>query len=119
MHSKKGQGLSLNVIIIAALALIVLVVLVVIFTGRAGQTENQLEDVSGEAALKLTTLRLRYGSCAPGAGAEATFAAEFSAAETAEAEQLAETNFIDTQITRCKAFNDDDSACTANGCIVR
>lgn len=32
--SKKGQGISLNVIIIAAIALIVLVVLVMIFTGR-------------------------------------------------------------------------------------
>ena len=31
---KKGQGISLNVIIIAAIALIVLVVLVMIFTGR-------------------------------------------------------------------------------------
>ena len=34
---KKGQGLSLNVIIIAAIALIVLVVLVAIFTGRMGE----------------------------------------------------------------------------------
>jgi len=33
---KKAQGLSLNVIIIAAIALIVLVVLVAIFTGRLG-----------------------------------------------------------------------------------
>lgn len=30
----RGQGLSLNVIVIAALALIVLIVLVVIFSGR-------------------------------------------------------------------------------------
>ncbi len=34
---KKAQGLSLNVIIIAAIALIVLVVLVAIFTGRMGE----------------------------------------------------------------------------------
>ena len=33
---KKGQGLSLNVIIIAALVLIVLIVLWAIFTGRMG-----------------------------------------------------------------------------------
>lgn len=32
----KGQGLSLNTIVIAVLALIVLVVLVIIFTGKAG-----------------------------------------------------------------------------------
>ncbi len=34
--SKKAQGLSLNVIIIAVLALLVLVILAVIFTGKAG-----------------------------------------------------------------------------------
>ena len=34
--NKKGQGMSVNVIIIAAIALIVLVVLVAIFTGRLG-----------------------------------------------------------------------------------
>ena len=34
--SKKGQGLSMNVIIIAALALLVLVILSVIFMSRAG-----------------------------------------------------------------------------------
>lgn len=33
---KKGQGLSINVIIVAALALIVLIVLWAIFTGRMG-----------------------------------------------------------------------------------
>ena len=36
MKNKRGQGLSLNTIIIAAIALIVLVVLVMIFTGRMG-----------------------------------------------------------------------------------
>ncbi|MBW2979888.1 hypothetical protein KY360_00545 [Candidatus Woesearchaeota archaeon] len=39
---KKGQGLSLNVIIIAAIALIVLVVLVAIFTGRMGTWTESL-----------------------------------------------------------------------------
>jgi len=33
---KKAQGISINVIIIAAVALIVLIVLVAIFTGRLG-----------------------------------------------------------------------------------
>lgn len=36
MKLKKGQGISVNVIIIAAIALIVLVVLVAVFTGRFG-----------------------------------------------------------------------------------
>lgn len=35
-NTKKGQGLSMNVIIIAALALVVMVVLMAIFTGRIG-----------------------------------------------------------------------------------
>ena len=34
--NKKSQGMSVNVIIIAAIALIVLVVLVAVFTGRFG-----------------------------------------------------------------------------------
>jgi hypothetical protein len=34
MNFKKGQGLPLNIIIIAAIVLIVLVVIVVIFSGR-------------------------------------------------------------------------------------
>jgi hypothetical protein len=34
--SKKAQGMTINVIIIAAIALLVLVILVIIFTGRTG-----------------------------------------------------------------------------------
>ena len=37
MKSKKGQELSVTVIVVAAIALIVLVVLVAIFTGRLGK----------------------------------------------------------------------------------
>ena len=33
---KKGQGLSMNVIIIAAIGLVIMVVLIAIFTGRIG-----------------------------------------------------------------------------------
>jgi hypothetical protein len=35
MHNKKGQGLSLNMIIVAALALIVLLIISLIFVSRA------------------------------------------------------------------------------------
>ncbi len=38
---KKAQGLSLNVIIIAALALLVLVILAVVFMGRAGMFRRE------------------------------------------------------------------------------
>ena len=40
----KGQGISMNVIIIAALALLVLVVLSIIFLGRTGQWSSQTVD---------------------------------------------------------------------------
>jgi len=47
--NKKGDGLTLNVIIIAALGLLVLVILAVIFTGRAGmfRVESGKCDVYG------------------------------------------------------------------------
>ena len=41
---KKAQGLSMRVIIIAALALIVLVVLIFIFTGRIGSFGKGIDD---------------------------------------------------------------------------
>ena len=44
--NKKGQGLPLNVIIIAAIVLIVLVVLWAIFTGRMGVFSKGLTDVT-------------------------------------------------------------------------
>lgn len=42
--NKKAQGLSLNVIIIAAIALIVLVILSVIFIGRSANEEVDVEE---------------------------------------------------------------------------
>ncbi|MBU0614763.1 MAG: hypothetical protein KJ601_01600 [Nanoarchaeota archaeon] len=49
---KKSQGLSLNVIIVAALALIVLIVLWAIFTGRMGSTSKELQRCRGECVLE-------------------------------------------------------------------
>ena len=42
MKSRRAQGISINMIIVAAIALIVLVVLVAIFTGRMGNFGRQL-----------------------------------------------------------------------------
>jgi hypothetical protein len=42
LMEKKGQGLSMNVIIIAALALLVLVVLAIIFMGKMGGTVGDM-----------------------------------------------------------------------------
>ena len=45
---KKGQGLSLNTIIIAAIVLIVLVVLWAIFTGRMAGFAGGLKETTGK-----------------------------------------------------------------------
>jgi len=64
MKFKKGQGISLNVIIIAAIALIVLVVLIMIFTGRMNifgtgikvTTEQRCADqADGQGEVRLST----------------------------------------------------------------
>jgi flagellar basal body-associated protein FliL len=45
--SKKAQGMSMNVIIIAALALLVLVILAIIFIGRMGSTTRGVDQCKG------------------------------------------------------------------------
>jgi hypothetical protein len=45
--SKKAQGMSMNVIIIAALALLVLVILAIIFIGRMGKTTQGVDSCQG------------------------------------------------------------------------
>ncbi len=43
MKSKRGQGLPMNTIVIAAIVLIVMVVLIYIFVGSMGQTTQKLQ----------------------------------------------------------------------------
>ena len=46
IHSKKrGQGLSLTIIIVAILALVVAAVLIMIFTGKIGEIRKQADDI--------------------------------------------------------------------------
>ena len=55
MNHKKSQGMSMNVIIAAALALVVLVVLLAIFTGSIGKTSQNIGSCTtkgGECASK-------------------------------------------------------------------
>lgn len=108
---KKGQGLSLTTIIVAAIALIVLVVLVMIFTGRIGIFKAGVEK-AGET--ELTTLKVGYGDCHPATGAEATFLADMGRAES-EVEKEDARNILKEEISRCKSLIDADS-CTAGGC---
>ena len=48
MKKRKAQGLSMNVIIIAAIALLVLVILAIIFIGRMGKTASTVDQCQGE-----------------------------------------------------------------------
>ena len=43
MLNKKAQGISINVIIIAAIALLVLVIISIIFIGRMGKTREEMD----------------------------------------------------------------------------
>lgn len=112
MMSKKGQSMSINVIIVAALALIVLVVLVVIFTGRSSSFVSGVEK-SGDA--QSVELKVSYGQCHPTASAEAMFQTGYGAATSTEAKENTVANFKD-EISRCKSNSVDKSNCESAGC---
>ena len=57
---KKAQGISLNVIIIAAIALLVLVILSVIFMGRMGTFGTQTNDCENKGGSCLETCEGDY-----------------------------------------------------------
>ncbi len=52
---KKAQGLSLNIIILAAIALLVLIILAVIFSGRMGKFSSGIEDCGAKGGTPSTT----------------------------------------------------------------
>ncbi len=111
--SKKGQGMSLNVIIVAALALIVLVVLIVVFTGRVQLFK---EGVSKEGSKELAALKIYYGNCHPGGSFEDKFLAAFEQAELPEEKDLARADFR-REVDRCKEFSESSDVCESeSGC---
>ncbi len=107
VFNKKGQGLSLNVIIVAILALIVLVVLVMVFTGRIGLFQIGL---GGDETVKLNEMRVGYGQCAPNSVAENTFKTEYSNAES-DTDKLAATSNFENEISICKGLSSDKTLC--------
>jgi len=111
MKFKKAQGLSLNVIVLAALALIVLVVLVVVFTGR---TAIFASGVSKEGNAQLISLKVTYGSCHPSSASEASFRTSYDAATSDDSKELA-SETLREEISRCKEFSDKD-ACESRDC---
>jgi len=118
MISKKGQGMSLNVVIIAALALIVLVVLVMVFTGRISIFQNV---VGGEADSDLRIMASFYGSCKPSSSDEAAFKASYATTSTLKDEVEKDRIKSDAKavlqgrVDECKLYTNQD-ACTSGSC---
>ena len=111
---KRGQGLPVNVIIVAALALIVLVVLVVIFIQQTSQFGQK---VSEETKTELFKMRIFYGKCRPGEAFEDTFMTGFEAAAAEEERDAARSDFRE-EIGRCKDFSDSKESCDSeSGCV--
>jgi hypothetical protein len=120
MVNKKGQGLSLSVIIIAAIALVVLVVLIVIFTGRAGDFDKK---VNNEAKQELTVLKTFYSTCHPGPLQESKFILDYSKAligdsEEAQLQDKAKAK-ADYQkiIDKCTNAGSFEDTCTSTDCV--
>ena len=109
MINKRGQGLSLNVIIIAALALIVLVVLAAIFIQQTGIFTGKLNQ---QANTELVSLKGTYGECHPSGTEERSFVTAFNRAEIPEDGEAAKDEFRQT-IQSC-SFLDSSAACEAN-----
>ncbi len=57
--SKKAQGLSMTVIIVAAIALLVLVILAVIFIGKMGNTARSIDQCKGSCVADIESCNER------------------------------------------------------------
>jgi len=110
--NKKGQGLSLNVIIVAAIALIVLVLLVMIFTGRIDIFNKGVSKAGDAELLKFKTLS--YGDCHPTTAKETAFQISMGAA-TSDTDKDTATTTLKQEITRCATYT-SDSACQSGSC---
>ena len=108
---KKGQGISINVIIVAVIALVVLVVLLAIFMGKSTIFDI---GVSKAASTLLATKQITYGiGCGPAKSEETAFTKAWDAAnkeDNEEAKAFAEVSF-EEKIDQCKAV-DSKETCT-------
>ncbi len=107
LFDKKGQGLSLNVIIVAALALVVLVILVVVFTGGIGDFTSGINEAE---------LKTGYGVCHPKATSLAQLKIELKTAgdDAVKVAGLKE-EFNDVKVT-CNKYSHDETQCKDNEC---
>ena len=110
--NKKGQGISINVVIIAVLALIVLVVLAVIFTGRIAIFDK---GVSAAGKAELVSMKIQYGDCQPTKAQEESFTGQFERADSSSGKETAKDTFR-VEISRCKLSSDSRGTCEAGGC---
>ena len=109
--NKRGQGLSLNVIIVAAIALIVLVLLVMIFTGRIAIFKSGVGE-AGDA--ELIKLKISYGNCHPTTSKETSFRTEMGKATTDSAKDTA-IGTLKQEMSRCQAYSTETN-CLAATC---
>ena len=111
---KRGQGLPLNVIIVAIIVLVVLVVLIAIFTGRIAIFQR---GVSEQAQTELIQMRIGYGACHPDASRERTFLNDLNdAQERGDVNEEAQVKArLQQDIDLCKATTECrlQTGCTA------
>ena len=109
--SKRGQGLPLNVIIIAMISLVVLVILILIFTGRIALFERGL---GGEAEQELQTMKATYGECHPNAAVEREFLSAYKEAGEDESAQSEAITLLQSAVGTCDNFN-TETDCVSSG----
>ena len=92
---KKSQGISLNVIIIAAIALIVLVILILIFTGRIGLFTREVNACTnaGGTCVDLGTYNTADEACGAVFGTYAKSMAQ-ECTKTIEGKQVADPSKV-------------------------
>ncbi len=101
IFNKKGQGLSLNAIIVAAIALIVLVVLVMVFTGQINIFQ---QDIDKKGDSDLVVLKVQYGECHPTSVDERTYKSQMALSQS-EQERADITADFKLRISECKALD--------------
>jgi len=66
MKSKRGQGLPMNTIVIAAIVLVVMVVLILIFTGRMGGFTQDIQQCTAKGGECVGTTECTQGNVIEG-----------------------------------------------------
>jgi hypothetical protein len=111
MFNRKGQGLSLNVIILAVLAIVILVLLVVLVVNYLGKTQVTIGDMPPSLALMQAK---DYKDCHPNSVAEKAYADQYNSAPSDEGKQQADNDFLG-KIAECGKYTVQED-CPASSC---